>query len=222
MIDALSDIFDKHSANFRKGLPKWEIIEPDAGAQLKKVTITGTGNFDVIENPFYKSWSHVTTDRSSFLKDSDCDSTAFYIDESGKKLIFVDLKSSLSSDNLQKAIKQDFFSFLKMQMAFALCKDYRLKDFDLYFLMACPMWDDDLGAEIKDNLSQNEMLGYDDDYLSQCLKDYFYGGNEWTCKISDLPFIHKSTLHRDILDKNVKFKILTTADATDSELTFSF
>lgn len=222
MIDSLPAIFDKHTNSFRKGRSVWEILEKvkDKKINLKKVTILGSGVFNIIENPFYKSWGHVTTDRSTYLKDSDCDGVAFYINDHEKKLIFIDLKSSLSSTNLKKSLTQNFFSFLKLQMAFAICRDYSIDDYDILFIMACPVCDEATKSNILDNISQYEMLG-DNYYLNDCLKLFFLEEKDWSCKFSGLPFANEN-LHCDILNKEFTFKILTTQNTDDKELEYSF
>ena len=217
IINSIKEIFDRHAQFCVSDDSQWTIIETTENADLKKLKINASNhNFGILVNPFYKGLAAITNVRSSFLKDSDCDGVAFYDDGQKKRLIFVDLKSSLSSNNIKKAVKQNFFTFLKLQMMLSICKDYDLSQYELHFYIACCNCNDDALDSIKDNILMHEEIG-DLDYSTHCLRSFLFNGNNWVCTIRELPFINEN-LRDDILIKQVHFKILTTQNPDDTEL----
>lgn len=220
IIDTLKALYDKHSQYCVSEDTDWSIIETAENAELKKLLITAPNRyFGIIRNPFYNGLESITSTRSSYLKDKNCDGIAFYDNGNDKRILFIDLKSSLSFNNIKKAIKQNYYSFLKLQMMLSLCKNYDLGNYDIYFLIACRICNDDMLTSIKDNILMQEELG-DMDYSNYCLRSFLFNGNNWSCKLGQLPFSNNS-LREDILLKKINFKILTTGACDDTELRYS-
>ena len=217
IIESLKQLYDKYSEFCISNSSEWNIIETAQNAHLKKLHFkTEKSVLGLIKNPFYSNLSSITIDRSNFLRDSNCDGVIIHDDGLTKKMIFVDLKSSLSSSNLKKAIKQDFYSFLKLQMLLSVCKDYDLNDYEIYFYMACCSCSEDELDYIRDEIFQHEESG-DMDYSNYCLRSLLFNGNNWSCTLNQLPFASEN-LRIDILLKKINFRILTTKNPEDTEL----
>nr|MDE6295831.1 hypothetical protein [Muribaculaceae bacterium] len=222
-IEQLQQIFDKYACHCAIGCGGAPFIETSRSADLKKVHITiSSGDLGVLKNPFYKGMTHITTDRSSHLRDSDSDGVIFYNNGADKRIIFLELKSSLSGNNIKKATSQHLFTFLKLHTMMSLCKDYALSDYSIEFHIACRICDEAGLASIKSNLVAQEEAN-DMDYKNYMLKSLLYGRNDWSCAIKDLPVMKPllGAMQDEILDKSVLFKIMTTPDPNDKELTYS-
>ncbi|WP_270546534.1 hypothetical protein [Butyricimonas paravirosa] len=219
IIDSLHSVFDRKTGACRCGDSNWEVIEDDAGASFIRLTFHKEGgSFGVIANDFYKSLSAVTNDRSSFLLDKDCDGVSFYEDGDVDKLLFVDLKSSFSESSIDKAYKQNFFTFLKLHMMLSLCEGYKLESLKIEFFAACPPCKtQDEFDSIKDNILMAEETG-DDRFINKCLKSYFYDANNvYSCKVGKIPYVKGKKLHENILSTDVTFRIFTPEHLRDSE-----
>ena len=74
------------TACFRCHHQSWEVVETAAGAQFRKLEIRSAGtDFHEIGNAFYKGIKNTTQDRSTHLKDLDCDGVSLFVDAEGRK-----------------------------------------------------------------------------------------------------------------------------------------
>lgn len=218
IIDSITSIFDKQASSCGREHDSWDIEETQEGAVFKKLTIKRNNTlWGIIHNDFYKGLSALTSDRSSFLLDKDCDGVALCKGEDKYDIYLVDLKSSFSEGNIDKAFKQDFFTLLKLHMMFSICEDYKINNFKIICYVACPPCvDTNAMDDIKHNIIMAEEYG-DDRFINRCMKSYFYDGNNYSCQIKELPYIHKQQLHSDILNTLIEFRIYTPKYSTDVE-----
>lgn len=214
MIDSIHSIYDKKRSAFISGCNTFEFIEDTPNATFKKLVVKSSCLFDVIKNDFYKGLSAITTDRSSFLQDKDCDGVVICDNSGTTQLVFIDLKSSFKQDNIEKAFKQDFFTFIKLHLLLSLCKGYSIRECYIVCYVACPRYTSQEEVYIKDNISMTEEKG--DSLINKCLKEYFFGTNDFHCKIKDIPYIANKMINEDILSIDIHFKIYTTKHYSDS------
>lgn len=216
IIDSLHSIFDKKIDACNCTHNTWEVHE-DNETSFKKMTFYCDGAcFGVIHNEFYKDIKSVTEKRSSFLKDFDCDGIAFYGNGDILQLLFVDLKSSFSEQNITKAFRQDFYSLLKMHMLLSLCEGYRLSSIAIRFFAACPPCksrDDE--TRIKDIIFLTEELG-EKRFENKYLMGYFKKEG-FSCQLKDIPFVKDKHLNEELMEATIQFQIYTPDNVNDRE-----
>lgn len=218
IIDSLKTIFDKKGICCDVVTGDWILTEPDPSATFVKMTFhNNNAYFGSIDNSFYKGVGNVTTDRSTYLKDKDCDGLCFYVDGYSKKLLLVDMKSSFSEDNVFDAFRQDVFTFLKVHMMFSLCEGYHLPEWEINCYIACPPCKNEAEiTSIKDNINMAEELG-DERFINKCLKEYFYGNSDYACSITRTPFCKNKPLHDEIVKASMHFHIVCPSSSGDTE-----
>ena len=143
-IDALQTIFDRMTACFRCHHQSWEVVETAADAQFRKLEIRSAGtDFHEIGNAFYKGIKNTTQDRSTHLKDLDCDGVSLFVDAEGRKhIVLVDLKSNFDIQKICGAYEQDIHTFLKLHALFSLCEGYSLHGMVIDLIVACKTFKD--------------------------------------------------------------------------------
>lgn len=216
IIDSLHSVFDKKSDACNCTNDTW-IVHEDNEVSFKKITFHCDGAcFGVVHNEFYKDIKNITEKRSTFLKDCDCDGISFCDDGGVLQLLFVDLKSSFSEQNITKAFKQDFFSLLKIHMMLSLCEGYKLGSLLIRFFAACPpcaSMDDE--AIILDRIYLSEELDkerFENKYLMAYFKK-----DVFSCKMKDISFVKDKHLNEDLLDATIQFQIVTAENYGDRE-----
>lgn len=216
IIDSLHSVFDKKSNACVCTNGTWAVYEEKEVA-FKKVTFHCEGAcFGVLNNEFYKAIKETTENRSSFLKDSDCDGISFFDDRSSLQLLLVDLKSSFSEQNISKAFKQDFFSLLKIHMMLSLCEGYSLDSLLIRFFAVCPPC---ASLDDKAIILDRIYLGEESDkerFENKYLMAYFKKG-VFSCKMKDIPFVKDKHLNEDLLDATIQFQIVTAENYEDRE-----
>lgn len=218
IIESLKSVYDKKSCFCLCNDSEWEIKEDKDNASFRKVVVRKKSlKFEIIGNDFFRGMSSITSDRSSFLKDKDCDGVSFYEQDGKTGLMLIDLKSSFSEDNISKAFTQDFHTFLKLHMMMSICKGYRLGELAISCYAACPPCaSSDVKDSILDTISMSEEAG-DDRFINRCLKSYLIGGEEYSCALKDTPFASGSALHEDLMNTIVSFHIFCPACSSASE-----
>ena len=218
IIDSIKSVFDRKSNCCHIVNSEWVLTESDAGATFLKMTFHyANAEFGTITNDFYKGVGNVTCDRSTYLKDKDCDGVSFICDGDVRKLFLVDMKSSFNENNIFDAYKQDFFTFLKMHMMLSLCAGYNLQDWEVNYYVACPPCKSEAeAASIKDNIMMNEQIGQDR-FIDRCIKEYFYGGSDYICNIFETPLCNGKQLHESIQNSTIHFHIFCPDNPDDTE-----
>ena len=99
-------------------------------------------NFTSFNDKLVKNMKDITTKRSCFLLDKDCDGVAFVSNNNSEGLILVELKSRFNIQHIEEAFKQMTFSYLKLHAMFSLCKDYTIDALSIKFVAACQCFED--------------------------------------------------------------------------------
>ncbi len=213
--DTIQSLYNKNAACIHCLSCKWEISEPN-DVPFKKMTFFKEGvTFGIIDDVFYKNIPNMTCNKSSFLKDANCDGVSFCIVDGKMHLLFVDLKSNIAS--IEKAFEQDFFTMLKIHMFFSLCRGYDLRNLTLDFFVACPPYKDK--DQESDILSQLNMADESDtlQYYQRCLLNHLLYKKETIVKIEELPFKIKNILNESIITSQIHLHIYTPESYGESE-----
>lgn len=145
--EAFLNLYDKIAGLSKASSGSFVICETASDAKLKKLTITASGDFVCFGDALVKGRGDFPK-RTTKIVDKDCDGIAFYVDNSNtERLLFVDLKSTLWADTLNKALKQTTMSFLKVYSWLSLCDTGTLKTVPVHFIVAC--------SEIKFDVEKN-------------------------------------------------------------------
>ena len=215
VIDSLADIFDKIPV--RETENAWTVNEKDKGADFKHLTIHNKDNkFFVIENCYYKNWKLLTESKSSFLKDSDCDGVAFTSLDGTPLFLLSELKTGLASERVSDAVSQLVFTYLKLYMPFAVCKDFNPDNYTLIGIIACkPPRDEKQKTFLQDKL----MLMMENPSCVQsdirCLVKLYYE-KKIKVKLGKVSFLEGKLLNDNIKDKQITI-YLKTADEFESD-----
>lgn len=136
VIESVGKVFDKMPIT--ETGDKWEVKEADNGASFKKLAIDNKGSkFHTIENAAYKGWGSMLKHNSWFIEDADCDGAAFTRVNERTYLILAELKSTLSTDALEKAFRQIVFTYLKLHMLLAVCEGGEPGKYEVAGVIAC-------------------------------------------------------------------------------------
>lgn len=193
---------------------QWSVQETDSCALFRTLTIQNTGKaFFVFEKGSYANMSCISSKRSSFLEDKDCDGVAL-TEIGGKKiLILSELKSSLDSLDVLKAYKQIVFTYLKLYMMLSLCQDFDIDNWSVVGIIAChpPKGEDQKTKLQLEYLNIEESASRPD---VKCLVRLLFE-NKIETSLSNIPFTQNLPLN-DQLQRG-KFNIcLKTADTISS------
>ena len=215
LIDSINSIYDANPYCYNCQ-DSCTICEQGTIAKLRKVVFNRNSTcFYNIKNDLYKGFGSLLN-RSSFLKDSDCDGICLYYETNIIHFIFVDLKSQFSESDINKAFEQDLYSLLKVYMLLSLCCDYKKETLRISFYAACPRCDStDDEDTIKYNILLSDESG-EDRFANRYLKSYFFGAN-CCCKLKDIPSIKNKIFNDSLLDLDVEFNIATPNSTGCSE-----
>lgn len=216
IFDSLHSIYDKKACDCHSCLSSWEVTEAQKGVSFKKLTLCLDGaTFGVIDDDFYKNIEKMTSDRSSFLADKNCDGVSFCEYEGTIHLLFVELKSSFSE--IQKAFVQDFFTLMKIHMFLSICKDYNLENIIIdFFAASSPFKNKDEESIILDRLNMSDQLK-EACFIDKCFHNYLFKKKSTFMRIGDLPFIENKELHDTIMSSSIRFHIFTPKTYEESE-----
>lgn len=218
-IDALQTIFDRMTACFRCHHQSCEVVETAAGAQFRKLEIRSAGtDFHEIGNAFYKGIKNTTQDRSTHLKDLDCDGVSLFVDAEGRKhIVLVDLKSNFDIQKICGAYEQDIHTFLKLHALFSLCEGYFLRGMVIDLIVACKTFKDtDQETRVLDIISM-KCMEEEDSFEKKFLNSLLHDGPVKTCRMDDLNTIRSLPFHPSIKGVDVRLHLFTTIRYTDTE-----
>lgn len=213
VIDSLQKVYDK--ANFSKKANTWIVTETNTGASFNKLRINNDGEyFNVIENKFYKGWSQVTTQLSSFLKDKDCDGVSMTQLNKKKYLVLSELKSALDSKDILKAYEQIVFTYMKLHMAASLCEGFDSDDFEIIGIIACHPPKD----KNQETILQQQYLFMEErkEPDVRCLLK-LYMEHKISNKFGAIHFTKGKPIHEKLKDKSITIYLQTSPTANDSE-----
>lgn len=136
------DLFNKAAAiSLKTRIGKCKILESNPAASLKELEIVKRDTkFSCFNEKLLKSMPHITTTRSSFLLDKECDGVVLYKDcVDGIDCVTVllsDLKSKFCSKELAKALSQVEHSFFKFACMW-LISNNDVNKINIHFVLAC-------------------------------------------------------------------------------------
>lgn len=187
---SFSQIYDKTNAwSLKHNNPNTlEIIEPNSielsptdptYPKTHKLILSCPGR-EIIGygNRLVQGITHTTTGRSTILEDKDCDGIAI-IESNGKvELVFAELKSTFSIQELTYATYQMLNSFLKMHSMFALCDEYNIDNVNVSFILACQNYKDEKQeatvAEIASESQRANIEGFKGEVLGSIISGSRY------------------------------------------------
>ena len=216
IFDSLHSVYDRKACDCHCCECQWEVIEAQKGVSFKKLTLCLDGaTFGVIDDDFYKGIQKMTSDRSSFLYDKNCDGVSFCEYEGTLHLLFVELKSNFSE--IQKAFIQDFFTLMKMHMFLSICKDYNLENIIVdFFAASSPFKNKDEESNILDRLNMSDQLN-ESCFIDKCYHNHLFNKKSTIMRIGDLPFVRNQELHNSIMSSSIRFHIFTPKTYEESE-----
>ena len=183
----------------------------DKGAQMEK-----------FDTEYVKGFKNTTENITPILKDSNCDSVVFLKGNDGNlHVVFAELKSKHTADNLRKAFNQVIFTFFKYHQLLSVCEGYDLSNISMDFVLACH------AAEINDEAEtysdvQNEQILHEAsepktfvaDMLPLLMKKKVY-----PLKLKDLKGLGSMPFRKDILEKSISLHLATSALPSDDTAT---
>ena len=125
--------------------------EPNAIFRTLKIESIHEPSF-ALANSEYKCTHAKIFEKSSTLKDLDCDGFAVVTHEGKKYVVAVELKSSFDTKKVLQAYEQSVFSFLKNHMIFSLCQGYSVEDYDILIVIGCCLPNGDQKVWLKDQM----------------------------------------------------------------------
>ena len=183
----------------------------DVGAQMEK-----------FDTEYVKGFKNTTENITPILKDSNCDSVVFLNGNDGKlHLIFAELKSKQTADNLRKAFSQVIFTFFKYHQLLSICENYDLSNISMDFVLACHAAEVNDEAEVYSDV-QNEQILFESseaksfvtDILPDLLKKRFC-----SLKLKDLKGLGTMPFRTDLLEKSISLHLATSALPSDDTAT---
>lgn len=142
------DLFNKAAEiSLKTRIGKCKIIESNPTASLKELEIVKKDTkFSCFNEKLLKSMSHITTTRSSFLLDKECDGVVLYRDCIDRidsvTVLLSDLKSKFCRKELAKALSQVEHSFFKFACMW-LISNNNVNKINIHFVLACQNFEDD-------------------------------------------------------------------------------
>lgn len=204
---SFSQIYDKTNAWKTVSADSWSVIEHENGAITKKLTITMPGR--VIHSygcDLVKGVKDSTDTRSSVLEDKDCDGTAIAENDDGKtEIVYAELKSTFSIEELRKAIFQMIMSFAKTHGWFSLCQDYSIENTPICFVLACQTFEnEEKQSDVMDELGKAQIEGQNNfkkKILPRLLNNL---GSGCEFKLSEFFSIGRYPFAQSIKDKKIR------------------
>lgn len=216
---SFQQIFDRIS--YKETIDKWEIVEPNSDATVKRLIINQCDStFVAYTDTLFQGMSTLTSCRSTHLKDSDCDAFAYVFNDRFKKeqLLFTDLKSRFNIRKIKQAYSQMMFSLLKLIAMQSLCEGHSLDNQDIEMIVACKCFE---------NLEQ-ESLVKDEIIKGQEINDKFYNllytlinKNHAFITLNEFTPFKTIPLDEQIKNKEVKLTLIMTNQYNDDTVLYN-
>jgi len=187
--NSFCEFFDKiltPDFGFKQSGKHWEVNETNPSAQLTTLKVRNSkAEFVGFNQELTRDMSCLTAKRSTQFEDKGCDGIAFVKINDEERLLFVELKSKCTAQNLNDALKQMCISFLKMHAMLSLCEGYSLREANIVFCAATKYCDKEEKEKLKlfahKASMQDEQKGsgkllyslFSDGYISTKLGDLF-------------------------------------------------
>lgn len=217
MITSLYANFPHSVTTYNHGV--WEVSECKEQARFKRLRLY-CSNFHCIDPGLYSNWLTILKGAQIILskevpdgwfEDLNCDGIALCEQASSYHIVLVELKSTFSSKDIYKAVKQVVFSWLKVHMWLSLCSEYSPAKVKVTAIIACLPPKNPAG--FLDKVRRDEMLGK----LSEDLKltKSLYNTRKKVLVLGD--FIKKGVKLSEML-VDIPFNVhLQLADTVESE-----
>ena len=208
------------------------IKESDPGSNFTDLILQKSGiNFCGFSSALLKNLSQMTSVRSSYLKDFDCDGTVIYKDASNDEhnLLFVELKSTFDTEKINHALNQVVYSFFKFYCISSVCEHFSLDDFSIHFIIACQNFNGFVAKTgATHRISEYSEL-YPQNPLFRLLRKVVIDANDETSinvKIKDLflevnKFVDEMPINPALKDKNITLTLKRTNQYGDSTATMN-
>lgn len=201
----------------------FEVKEYDAGNSSVPMTllrIEQTGvRFTSFNHLLVQGIKDITVKRSSFLLDCDCDGIAFMTDSINEGLIFAELKSRFSTQNLDRAFMQMMYSFLKMHAMLSMCKDYSIDGIHVHFIAACQCFEDDIQEDVVYN-HLNKMESLEESSFDGLFVRKLIEKNTIKVRFGDMINLWNIPLNYDLANKQITLSLQMTQNYGDDNTIF--
>lgn len=216
-IKALKRLFDKKASAIHTCKNKWIVTEKSHNATFNCLELVCRGGiFYEIENDFYHGIIHTTTDRSTHLKDFDCDGVSIIKIAGKKHYIFTELKSNFDTNKVKEAYLQDLHTLLKLHTMLSLCEEYDLQNCIIDLMVACKTFKDQAQEDgVMDVINQKTALN-EDSFEKDFLNDLLHGNGPKICELGDLKSIKELPFHSDIKQAKVRMHLILSDRYEDS------
>lgn len=179
-------------------------------------------NFYHLNQTFYKGQADITANKSSLLKDLDCDGVIFYEDNGQQHILTIELKSGFSGEEIRSGYKQIYFSLLKLYSLLSICDDFDFSKYQITAYLACqPVKDENEESQFLQNLLEKKTAGETLTITDQVIHNYLIKSNkEVKCKVRDnglTKMVLKQNLSKDILDQTITYRLFTMPHLGDHQ-----
>lgn len=226
LIDNINALYDgDHKTNLpfitnHKGTVS--VYEP-GNADTKQVDICKNGiDFYLLNSTFYKGQADLTINKSTLLKDSDCDGVIFYEEDGQQYILNVELKSGFSGEEIRSGYKQIYFTLLKLYTLLSICEDFDFSKYRITAYLVCqPVKDENEESQILHNLLEKKTSGEALTITDQVIHNYLIkSDNVVKCKIRDnglTKSVLKQNLSMEILNQTITYRLFTMPNLGDHQ-----
>lgn len=219
LIDSFKLIYNKVSNLCLDTVDLIDVNEWKPDATMNHLRIEEPGSmFTVYPADLLKDMPSITSERSSSIKDKDCDGIIFHKKEGIEDLILTELKSGFDTGKICDAFNQIIHSFLKLHIMFSVCKDYQVSQLSVKFIVVCKTYKDEAqeaGVLEKINNAQTLKSGtFEDKFLSRLL------ANKYVDVIMDeFHDVSINPFNDDIKNKHIQMRLCLTNSYADTSVT---
>lgn len=233
MIESVKKIFDLKQHLITHHVGSCTVSETDSLAKMNQLvvnTVSGTPDIYSFDSSYIMGMSHITRDRSSRLKDSNCDGVLFVKTNDGvMHIVMAELKSSYpNASTLNAAYQQLIYTYLKYRTLFSISKDGDIDSYSLNLVLACscPSDDRDIEAAIMADEEMDRLSGMPKpakkDFLHGIFGDLYRSPDKRiTLKFSDLNLFSGLTLNDNLSNKEFELSLVTSTKANMSQATLT-
>ena len=139
-------------------------------------------------------------------------------------VIFAELKSKQTADNLNKAFKQVIFTFFKYHQLLSICADYDISKITIDFVLSCHSAEDEESSETYYEM-QNEQMLMENGSTKQFVADMLpvlMKEKQYSFKLKDVDILDSYPLNQQITEKLINMHLATSKTSTDDEATITF